>query len=67
MMLTLFNSLQQINEYADEITYRMSGKVEMAGGADIHVSTMLAPQRSAGPRRLWCSPAGGATNSIACS
>ena len=42
MMLTLANSLQQINEYADEITYRMSGSVQMAGGGDIHVSTMLA-------------------------
>jgi hypothetical protein len=43
MMLTLFNSLQQINEYADEMTYRMSGDVMLAGTPDIHVSTMLAP------------------------
>jgi hypothetical protein len=43
MMLTLFNSLQQINEYADEMTYRMSGDVMLNGTPDIHVSTMLAP------------------------
>jgi hypothetical protein len=43
MMLTLFNSLQQVNEYADEETYRMSGNVVMDGGQSIHVSTMLAP------------------------
>jgi len=43
MMLTLFNSLQQINEYADEMTYRMSGAVTLDGTPDIHVSTMLAP------------------------
>ena len=43
MMLTLFNSLQQMNEYADEMTYRMSGNVAMDGTPDIHVSTMLAP------------------------
>src|SRR5947208_7154522 len=29
MMMTLVNSLQQMNEYADEMTYRMSGNVEM--------------------------------------
>jgi len=43
MMLTLFNSLQQMNEYADEMTYRMSGNVTMDGTPAIHVSTMLAP------------------------
>jgi hypothetical protein len=43
MMLTLFNSLQQVNEYADEMTYRMSGNVMMDGIPNIHVSTMLAP------------------------
>jgi hypothetical protein len=43
MMLTLFNSLQQVNEYADEMTYRMSGTVMMDGIPNIHVSTMLAP------------------------
>jgi len=43
MMLTLFNSLHQMNEYADETTYRMTGNVEMLGAGDIHMSTMLAP------------------------
>jgi hypothetical protein len=43
MMLTLFNSLQQINEYADEMTYRMSGNVALDGTQSIHVATMLAP------------------------
>src|ERR1043166_1588274 len=43
MMLTLFNSLQQMNEYADEMTYRMAGNVELDGANPIHVSTMLAP------------------------
>jgi hypothetical protein len=43
MMLTLFNSLQQMNDYADETTYRMNGNVEMVGADNIHMSTMLAP------------------------
>jgi hypothetical protein len=46
MMLTLFNSLQQMNEYADDITYRMSGHVEIDGGHPINVSTMLAPSEA---------------------
>jgi hypothetical protein len=43
MTLTLFNSLQQMNEYADEMTYQMSGNVTLDGAQPIHVSTMLAP------------------------
>jgi hypothetical protein len=43
MMLTLFNSLQQMNEYADEMTYRMSGDVHLDGAPDVKVTTMLAP------------------------
>jgi hypothetical protein len=43
MMLTLNNSLQQMNEYAEEITYRVNGNVVMDGVSNIHLSTMLAP------------------------
>ena len=42
MMLTLYNSLSQLNEFADEATYRLNGKVEMAGGPPISMSTMTA-------------------------
>ncbi len=46
MMLTLYNSLQQMNEYADDITYRMNGRVEVEGDRAINVSTMLAPSEA---------------------
>ncbi len=47
MMLTLFQSLQQMNEYADDITYRMNGHVDFEGGEHaINVSTMLAPSEA---------------------
>jgi hypothetical protein len=46
MMLTLYNSLQQMNEYADDITYRMNGHVEVEGDRAINVSTMLAPSEA---------------------
>jgi hypothetical protein len=49
MMLTLFNSLQQMNEYADEMTYRMSGNVTLDGMQSVHISTMLAPSEMPAP------------------
>jgi hypothetical protein len=46
MQLTLSNSLQQMNEFASDITYRMSGHVELDGGRKIDVSTMLGDSQS---------------------
>src|SRR6476661_5232530 len=40
MNMTLANSLQQMNEFADEITYRISGDVQLAGSQQLHVSTV---------------------------
>jgi hypothetical protein len=50
MSITLANSLQQMNEFADDITYRVSGHVELDGGRKFDVSTMLGGTESlAGP------------------
>src|SRR5580698_6920671 len=49
MMLTLYNSLQQMNEFADDITYRLNGHVHLEGAdgdPTINVSTMLAPSEA---------------------
>lgn len=43
MMLTLFNGIQGLNEFADNVTYRMSGHVQMDGAPNISLSTMAAP------------------------
>jgi hypothetical protein len=43
MMFTLFNSISGLNDFADEATYRLSGKVEMEGQANLSLATMLAP------------------------
>ena len=43
MMLTLFNSISGLNEFADEATYRISGKVMLDGQQDLSLATMLAP------------------------
>ena len=41
MMMTLFNSLSGLNEFREEATYRLSGKIDMNGGlAPVELSTM---------------------------
>ncbi len=42
MMMTLANTLSDLNEFADEATYRLSGKVEMNGQPNLSLSTMQA-------------------------
>ena len=42
MMVTLFNSLSELNDFAEEATYRMSGKVELDGQPDLSITTMFA-------------------------
>ncbi|MGA2132811.1 MAG: hypothetical protein ABSH50_11000 [Bryobacteraceae bacterium] len=42
MMVTLFNSLSELNESKDEATYRLTGNVEMNGGPPLSISTMQA-------------------------
>jgi hypothetical protein len=43
MMVTLFNAVSSLNEYADEATYRLSGQVQLEGEANVNLTTMLAP------------------------
>ncbi len=43
MMVTLFNSIEGLNDFADEATYRFSGQVELDGQPNLSLSTMLAP------------------------
>jgi hypothetical protein len=45
MMLTLYNALSDLNEFADEATYRLKGDVELngiSGHPDISLATMQA-------------------------
>jgi hypothetical protein len=42
MMLTLFNSLSELNEFKDEATYRLTADVELSGGPNLSLSTMQA-------------------------
>jgi len=42
MMLTLYNSISNLNDFADETTYRLNGKVEMNGPHNVGLATMQA-------------------------
>lgn len=43
MMVTLFNSVAGMNDFAEESTYRFTGQIELDGQPGISLSTMLAP------------------------
>jgi hypothetical protein len=43
MMMTLFNSISSLNDFMEEATYRVTGKIELAGQQHISFSTMQAP------------------------
>ncbi|MEJ7607352.1 MAG: SpoIVB peptidase S55 domain-containing protein [Bryobacteraceae bacterium] len=43
MMVTLFNSVSGMNDFAEETTFRLSGEVELEGQPSLSLSTMLAP------------------------
>src|SRR6202007_2929495 len=42
MMVTLFNTVSGVNEFMEEATYRLTGKVEMDGEPNLSLSTMQA-------------------------
>ena len=43
VMATVFNSLQGVNEYGEEITYRMQGTIRVQGYPDVTLQNMFAP------------------------
>src|SRR5436189_4035462 len=42
MMATVFNALHGVNDYGEEITYRMSGRISVNGYPDVSVENMFA-------------------------
>ncbi len=43
MMMTLFNSIEGLNDFAEEATYRLTGEVQLDGRENISLTTMVAP------------------------
>src|SRR5579862_5641267 len=43
IMATVFNALHGVNEYGEEITYRMLGSISVAGYPEVQLQNMYAP------------------------
>jgi hypothetical protein len=43
MMLTLFNSIQGLNDFSEDATYRFSGSIDVGGHRRLTLNTMQAP------------------------
>jgi len=46
IMTTLYNTISGLNEFSEQATYRLSGKVGLAGGRSLSLTTMQAPTSS---------------------
>ncbi|MFY9676630.1 MAG: SpoIVB peptidase S55 [Terriglobales bacterium] len=49
MMATVFNALHGINDYGEDVTYRMSGSLSVKGYTDVTMRNMFAPSDSGQP------------------
>jgi hypothetical protein len=52
MMVTLFNSVSGMNDFAEDATYRLSGQVELEGQSNLSLNTMLAPSEGPMPASM---------------
>jgi hypothetical protein len=52
MTATVFDSLQGTNQYSEETTYRLEGRIHVAGYPDVVLRTMFAPMDSPAPAAL---------------
>ena len=43
MMATVFSALQGVNEYGEDTTYRLDGRIQVNGYPDVEVKDMFAP------------------------
>ena len=43
MMATLFNSISNLNDFSEEATYRLQGKLQVEGQHQVNLTTMQAP------------------------
>src|SRR6266700_2459996 len=43
MMATVYNALMGMNQYGEETTYRMNGRIHVNGFSDVHLANMFSP------------------------
>src|SRR5215470_2993770 len=47
MMTTVFNALMGMNQYGEETTYRMNGRIHVSGYPDVRLNNMFSPVEAA--------------------
>jgi hypothetical protein len=52
LMVTVFNALHGVNEFGEEITYRLAGSIGVKGFPDVAMSNMFAPADGAQPAAM---------------
>lgn len=52
IMATVFNALHGVNEYGEEITYRLSGGIQVKGFPEVQLKNMFSPADNAQPAAM---------------
>ena len=52
LMVTVFNALHGVNEFGEEITYRLKGSIGVKGFPDVNMSNMFAPADGSQPAAM---------------
>jgi hypothetical protein len=52
IMATVFNALHGVNEYGEEITYRLSGTINVKGFPEVSLKNMFAPAENGQPAAM---------------
>jgi SpoIVB peptidase S55 len=55
MMATVFNALHGVNEYGEDTTYRMTGRISVNGYPDVTVQNMFAPSDGGQPAAVMAA------------
>ena len=55
MMATVFNALHGVNEYGEDTTYRMNGRIRVNGYPDVTVQNMFAPSDGGQPAAVMAA------------
>jgi hypothetical protein len=52
LMVTVFNALHGVNEFGEEITYRLAGSISVKGFPDVTMRNMFAPSENSQPAAM---------------
>jgi len=55
MMATVFNALHGVNEYGEDTTYRMNGRISVNGYPEVSVQNMFAPSDGGQPAAVMAA------------